>query len=477
LKKIRAFLIISILLFLNYCTYAQTLTYQFIDPCTNKVSFFSVPATGTVIFFLNRSANFTSSDVANGTFANWVNQVYVDYRKITPCSVQSGQITQNQITSQIISNTVQSVVSSIMGQAQSAAGTPQNGDDPTNNQSNSTEVGGTVDNVTTQNDKSNATTSSGERKENSESKDGSSEKTTSKTEETPSEGSTPKPEEVPTEKGSETVTTVTVNTDTQNQGNTVEGTNGGEQNGNNEQSGGKQSSDSKESESSNKSSVKSNKPTSSNPMIINSDLTTAQNLDKTFTPILNLGMSQSSMTGMSSWGVTTMIWFNLKQFAISGKYTKIHLNKSGKLKWINNFNLTMVYTYGNMLGFIGYSGILNAGKWGVTGFNLSGAATLVTMDKSTFISPSITAFYTKPFLMGKRIIMSPEIYIMSTPIIYSTRDKVTTSDRTFSAFMGTGIDYKITRRFKLNINYKLNMSTNPKFPVLSFFLIGSKVNL
>jgi hypothetical protein len=27
------------------------------------------------------------------------------------------------------------------------------------------------------------------------------------------------------------------------------------------------------------------------------------------------------------------------------------------------------------------------------------------------------------------------------------------------------------------MNYKLNMSTNPDFPILSFFLIGSKINL
>jgi hypothetical protein len=27
------------------------------------------------------------------------------------------------------------------------------------------------------------------------------------------------------------------------------------------------------------------------------------------------------------------------------------------------------------------------------------------------------------------------------------------------------------------MNYKLNTSTNPDFPILSFFLIGSKINL
>jgi len=215
-----------------------------------------------------------------------------------------------------------------------------------------------------------------------------------------------------------------------------------------------------------------------NPLIVSSDLTTAQNLDKTFTPILNLSMSQSSMTGMSSWGLTGMVWFNFKQFALSGKYTKINFSKNGKLKWVHNINLTSVYSYGNIIGFVGYSGILNAGKWGVTGFNTSAAMTLITGDqKNTFISPSITAFYTKPFTTGKRFTISPELYIISTPLIYSTKEKVTTTDRTFSAFIGSGFDYQITRRFKFNVNYKANMSTNPDFPILSFFLIGSKINL
>ena len=104
--------------------------------------------------------------------------------------------------------------------------------------------------------------------------------------------------------------------------------------------------------------------------------------------------------------------------------------------------------------------------------------TLVTGDqKNTFISPSLTAFYTKPFKASKRITVSPELYIISTPLIYSTVEKVTTTDRTFSAFIGSGFDYQISKRFKLNMNYKANLSTNPDFPILSFFLIGSKINL
>ena len=139
--------------------------------------------------------------------------------------------------------------------------------------------------------------------------------------------------------------------------------------------------------------------------------------------------------------------------------------------------MTAVYTYGNILGFVGYSGILNAGKWGVTGFNVSAATTLVTSDKSAFISPSVTAFYTKPFKANKRLTVSPELYLISTPLIYSTKEKVTTTDRTFSMFLGSGFDYQLTKRFKFNLSYKANLSTNPDFPILSFFLIGSKINL
>ncbi len=138
-----------------------------------------------------------------------------------------------------------------------------------------------------------------------------------------------------------------------------------------------------------------------------------------------------------------------------------------------------ISTLGNILGFIGYSGILNAGKFGVTGFNVSGAASVISEDDNTFFSPSITAFYTKPFYLNKRkrLTISPELYIISTPLIYSTKDKVTQSDRTFSFFAGSGFDYQISKKFKFNVNYKLNASTNREFPILSFFLVGSKINL
>ena len=469
MKKLKTYLVLLGLLLISCLkSNGQTLTYQFIDPCTKVVTFFSVPATGTTVFFLGKSSQFTSADIASGAFATWVNQAYVDYRKVTPCSQQSGQVTQNQITSQIIGNTVQSVVGSIMSQAQSAAA-------------------GTMQSVATSTSTSNSSLSGGNNAASKDNKDGDNKTKkdeTSNNNQNPtssgnsgggstgtggdgntsggSSGSNPQGNQnggnQSTEQGGEVVGSTTMNIDAQNQNssNNDNSSGGGSKGGG--KSGGKSG--------------------TTNPLIVSSDFTTAQNLDKSFTPILNLSMNQSSMTGMSSWGLTSMIWFNFKQFALSGKYTKINFSKNGKLKWIHNINLTAVYSYGNIIGFVGYSGILNAGKWGVTGFNTSGAITAVNGEqKNTFISPSITAFYTKPFKSGKRLTISPELYIISTPLIYSTVDKVTTTDRTFSAFIGSGFDYQLTKRFKFNMNYKANLSTNPDFPILSFFLIGSKINL
>ena len=448
-KRLRTFLSIFFILFLSLKAESQTMVYSFVDPCTKEVTNFSVPVQGgTTIFFLSQSRFFTASDVSNGTFGSWVNQVYADYRKISPCSVQSASITRNQITAQVMSSVVGSVMSSI-GSSMTLGGISTN--------SGGSNSGGGTDNASkgkTQSDKK-KNTSKNENNNNSNSTStssggsggGSNQQNTSQT--------TGVGGEQKTEKGGEVVATTTTNVDVRNDRGSDNSSGGG--------GGSKKSSSSKQQR--------------SNPLIVSSDLTSAQNLDKSFTGIINVGMSQSSLTGTSSWGVTSMVWFNLKQFALNGRYTKIKLNDKGTLKFIHNVNLTGAYSFGNVFGFLGYSIIMNAGKYGITGANVSGAITKTPDDKNLFISPSITAFYTKPFQAGKKLSISPEIYIISTPVVYSSVDKVTVSDRYFSGFLGSGFDYQISRRFKFNVNYKANLSTNPEFPILSFFLVGSKINL
>jgi hypothetical protein len=364
---------------------------------------------------------------------------------------------QSQATSSVVSSATGSAVSSAAGGAVSDAGSKGNDSKQNSNGNNSSNNSNTSSGGS--NSQSGSSTGSGSSGQSSSSNTGSNGSNSS--------GSSTSNQGSGEQKSQEVAASTTMSADA-----SADKSGGSSESSSSSSGGGGKSGSSK-------SSSKSSKSGSSNPVIVSSDFTTAQNMDKSFTPILNLSMSQSSLTGKMSWGMTGMVWFNFKQFALSGKYTRLSVNKQGTLKYISNVALTAVYSYGNILGFIGYSGILNAGKYGVTGFNVSGAASVISEDKNTFFSPSITAFYTKPFYANKkgRLTISPEIYIISTPLIYSSKDKVTQSDRTFSFFAGTGFDYQLTKRFKFNFNYKLNASTNKDFPILSFFLVGSKVNL
>lgn len=541
----------GVLFFTTQNSYAQVSTTTFIDPCTKEVSYFTIPLQGgTTIFFLNQSRYFTAADVTSGAFSAWINQVYTQYRQTNPCSQQQGQVTQNQITSQIISNTVQSVVGSIMASAQSSAtsgGGNLNASQGNNNRRNGNNNSNSNSNGS--NNNNGGSSSSSEGNSNGNQSSGSGGTTTSSGGNNTSQGSSTSSQggnngntnnppqggsgtsQPPVGGGSSSSGGSTTGGSTGNTGGSGGNTGGSGSGGNTGGSGGNTGgsgstggstttgggttggsgttgtgnqnntqqqgeevgatttmnndahndnggSDNGGSDGGGKGGGKSGgKGGSSNPMIISSDLTTAQNLDKTFTPILNLSMSRSSMTGLSSVGATAMIWANLNQFALSAKWTKLNYNKKQTIKYIHNVNLTGVYTYGNILAFVGYSGILNAGKWGVTGFNLSGAVSIIAEDKSGFYSPSITAFYTRPFKVNKKLMVSPELYVMSTPLVYSTKEQVTITDRYFSGFLGSGFDYQITKRFKVNMNYKANLSTNPEIPILSFFLIGSKINL
>jgi hypothetical protein len=541
-KTIKTLFFVSFFVLFSQNIKAQVSVQTFIDPCTKEVTLFTVPLQGgTTIFFLNKSQYFTAADVASGVFSSWVNQTYSEYRQTNPCSQQQGQVTQNQITSQIISSTVQSVVGSIMSSAQSSSSGGNLNAGGNNKKDGNKQSNGNSNGSGNNNNGSGSSSQGGENGGQSQGSGGttgstggtnSSQGGSTGTQGGNSTGSSNPPQggsgsSQPPVGGSGTTggsTTggsgTTGGSTTGGSGTTGGSTTGGSGTGGNGSSTGSSGGTTGGSTtgggtgSGNNSNSQSNeevgatttmnndahndngsggssssgggksgggksggKSGSSNPLIISSDLTTAQNLNKSFTAIINLSTNKSSMTGLSSFGATAMIWTNFNQFALSTKYTKLHYNKKNTIKYIHNASLTGVYTYGNILGFLGYSGILNAGKWGVTGFNVSGAVSIISEDKSGYYSPSVTAFYTRPFKVGKKLMVSPELYVMSTPLVYSTKEQVTITDRFFSGFLGSGFDYQISKRFKINMNYKANISSNPEIPILSFFLIGSKVNL
>lgn len=210
-----------------------------------------------------------------------------------------------------------------------------------------------------------------------------------------------------------------------------------------------------------------------NPLLIASDLTTAQNPDNTFSAIMNVGVSKNSMAGDKSYGVTGMIWSNLNQFAISTRYTKITFNDQ-QATTVANTSLTTAYAMGSIFVFLGYSEVISKPKLGVLGYNVNLGAMFLTGGIQSYLS-SLTMFYMKPVVLTKRIIITPSMFASGTPLLYSQSQ--TSVDTNLALMAGSTFDYAITKKFKFGFDYKVSFGTAPNIPILNMIMIGSKIQL
>ena len=225
-------------------------------------------------------------------------------------------------------------------------------------------------------------------------------------------------------------------------------------------------------------------------MLLASDLTSAQGPDYKYNVILSLGVSKSSALGNQSWSATGLIWSSLNQFAVSGGYTKMDFQQ-GKLNAIHSYSITTAYLTGNWMTMGGYTYIKPHPKHGTYGYNLGIISLFLENEEIvgegkfvrtktvfyTSITTSAVAFWTKPYQYSQKITISPQVFVMNSPILWNSKTGETTVGRNFGFLLGSSFDYKITKRFGLSLNYKLSASTQKNSPILSNFLIGSRVML
>jgi hypothetical protein len=441
MKKFILSLIIVVLL--PFYGYTQTLVQTFVDPCTKVVSTFVIPLTGnTVIVFYNKSKIFSAADVRSGAFNSWLNQVYEDYRKLSPCSVAQTTATTTQITAGAVSSAVSAAASTAASAAASSAAS-QAASSAASSASSSAASSASSSAAS-------SATSSGSSSQSSNGSSTESSNSNSSSNESSSESSSSESESSGSEESS-----------SESEG---ESEGGGD--------------------SKSKSKGGSRGAARVNPILFNSDFTAGQSLDNSVAVIMTGGISQSSMTGQSSWGITAMVWSNFQQFALSSRYTAMHFDE-GKLTGISNFGLTAAYAFGTTFGFGTYAYIYPMGKWGVAGANVTvafaGAEYLPdpssTPGKQMSLTSSILLFYTKPFTVNRRITLSPDVYFSGSPLVYLTKEGTFTESKEVNILTGLGVDYSFTSRFKLNIGVRTSISSSPDIPMLFFGVIGSKINL
>ncbi len=215
-------------------------------------------------------------------------------------------------------------------------------------------------------------------------------------------------------------------------------------------------------------------------MMFASDLTAAQNPDRKLNMIVGLGWSRASMAGDETFSANAMIWSNLKQFALSGGYTKMEFEE-GSLKAIHSYGTTVAYLDGNFMNLLSYTYVRPHPKWGTYGYNL-GAINLILRNATNTgfdynLVTSAVGFWTKPYPYSKKLTLSPQVFMMVSPISYNAKTQMTMVNRHAGFLLGTSIDYKISKRFGFSINYKANLNTAPGSPFLHNVLIGSRLIL
>jgi hypothetical protein len=186
----------------------------------------------------------------------------------------------------------------------------------------------------------------------------------------------------------------------------------------------------------------------------------------------NLGVSRASMAGDVSYGSTLTIFSNLRQFALSTRYSKMDI-QNGALCGVGTTSYTMAYNDGGIIHILGKSYVMSHKSY-IYGYALTIINTSIPFEavKQQFWTSSIVLFGMKPYVYSKRLTITPEIFLMSNPLSYTSKSKDLTSMSQLSYILGSSFDIALSKRFRLATNIKY---MGPLHTI--GIQIGSKFNL
>lgn len=209
------------------------------------------------------------------------------------------------------------------------------------------------------------------------------------------------------------------------------------------------------------------------PIIFSSDLSGVHQFGGNFNLMANLGVSQSSLAGDVSYGATAIIFSNLKQFALSTRYSKMEFSGT-ELCGIATYSYTAAYNEGSMI-HIGAFSYVRPYKAYVFGYNAAVVATRIPFEdkKQLFGTTSITIFAIKSMIINKKLSIAPELFLMGSPLSYSFKSDALTANGQISYILGNTFNWAISKRFGLSANIKYMGGQMQTIGVL----IGSRFNL
>lgn len=414
-----------LLLLSTLSLHSQSVVQTFVDRCTGETKTIVIPFEGsTVVVFYNRSRSFTINDVRSGELQAWLEETYLWWENISPCST-------NQATTTTTQNTAQNATQNATASATSSTPPPDQSSGSTS-QSSSTETSSNSKGETSESTGSNDSGSDGDNQEgDSSSGDDSSEGDSEESSEESSEEESEESEE---------------------------------------------SDDSEEDDDKN-----SNKK--ANPVIVAANVATMSALDGSVNFVTNVGMSQASLSGIDSYSANLMVWDNLQQYNINlaksttNKEQLVTLSRQkgfkvygGNIKNISASSINMMYSFGMFNVAYGKSKVYLLDKGLVTGWASNFMA--MKMGKDYTFLPTVVGFVTKPYTFN-RVVISPMLAIASNPIMYTTSTSKISSNLNVIFVAGYSGSFNLTRNFYLNLGFNIVEST-ANLPLTWAATIGSR---
>ena len=525
-------LIFILLLFVSVKTYGQTYTQTFVDRCTGNVQVVTanfVNGSATVSFY-NKVKVFTYQEFVNGDLHSWLIDTYTWWSNLSPCSTTTTQAQQAQQTAQTATNAAQTATNAATTATQNTTSNVTNNTTTAN--TNSTQ---NTNNTSNSTNNSNQNTSGNDSTRSSQSNDTSG----SSGSEGSNEGSSGSTDSSEGSSGGDTSSEDTKSNESSGDGESSnEGGDGnddtkdsGDGSDSEEDKGGESDSESeeqsddeevKEEESEEKSEEESTEEEEDEkkellPIQLRADMMSNQSLYGTYDFVTSLNASRSSLYGDVSYGLTGMVWSNLRQFSLNGSYNKVNLKTINVSELIherhshysttkevtssdpitrpqivvsNITSLSVGYmnNYGSGTFVISFNKLKPMERKGTVGLGLMMTHSFYE-NKYQVMSLGYNILYTNMIQLTDRIQYSPAFIWTQTPYMgkpywpntnafvfgIDGRNQLRGGTIHGMAILSNSFTMRLTQRFTVNGAWTLIKSTDNQIPTLNSFMIGAKL--
>lgn len=446
----------------------QIFTQTFIDRCTGETKIVTANFTNgpTPVAFYNRVRVFTPQEAVNGILQQWLQETYAWWNALSPCSTTTTQTQQAQQTAQQAQQAAQtaaSAASTIVVPTTPPPVTPPPTTPPPASgtttspppSSGSTSTGGSS---------SSSSSSSGgsSSSEGSSNSGGSTSETKSEETKTETKTEEPKKEETKTEEKKEETKSEEKKEESKEESKEEEKSE-------------EESKEEEKSEEEKKEKEEKKKQRALLPIQLKADLMAMQNPLGGYNAAMSFSASQSSIFGDVSYGANLMVFDNLKQATLGLNKSKIYMDDTYTINWIESIGLN----YGNNFGTQSIGGnfmrLKPMGKYGVAGFGVNYTYMFGGLVSKPMASMGYNLLYTNSFVKDEgRLTYAPAFIVSQTPISF-TLDKNSNVSKDAMFILSNSFTYSITKKFTVNFGYTAIKSTNPLIPLISSFMIGSKL--